>query len=220
MTLAGPSPRARIAALRPAAWYMFNQGITYASGKVSQWNDQTTNKRNLLQGTGSAQPVQQTDGSILCDGSATFLQTATFTLAQPTTIAMLWRQVTWNSGGVCVDGFTAASGQIVQTTGTPQINISAGSSTAANTGMAVNTYCATVQVMSGANSSLQVNRKNATTGNAGTTAMAGLTVGADGNGANFGNAQVKEIIVFPAALTREQIVQVIGYLSNVGGLAL
>lgn len=220
MTISGPSPRARVATLRPAAWYQFGVGITSSASKVSQWSDQTSNVRHLLQATANNKPTLQSDGSILFDGSNFFLQTATFTLVQPSTLYMLWRQVTWNSGGVCCDGFTAASGQIVQTTGTPQINISAGSSTAANTGLAVNTYAATAAVFNGASSSLQVNKKPATTGSAGTTAMAGLTIGADGSGGNPANVQVKEVILFNAAHNLQQQFQVINYLSNIGGLGL
>lgn len=220
MPVVGPSPKVRVVNLRPAAWYQYGKGLTYVAGKVSQWADQTANARHLVQATGSARPVQQTDGSILCDGSATFLQTATFTLIQPSTLYLLARQVTWNSGGVLCDGFTVASGQVVQTTTTPQINISAGSSVAANTGFAVNTYGILTAVFSGTVSTLGVNKLALTTGNAGTTAMAGLTIGADGNGANFGNIQVKEAILFPVAHTPMQQFMVINYLSTIGGLGL
>jgi hypothetical protein len=148
------------------------------------------------------------------------MQTATFTLAQPIMMYLLFRQVTWSSGGVLCDGFTAASGQLVQTTGTPQINISAGSSTAANTGLAVNTYGIGAVFFSGTASSFLINKGAATTGSAGTTAMAGFTLGADGNGANFGNIQVKEVILFSGTHQQTQQYQVINYLSLIGGLGL
>ena len=221
MTIAGPSPKAKVNMLRPSAWYQYQRGLTYSSGKVSQWSDQTANARHLLQATDSARPLQQTDGSILCDGSATFLQTATFTLVQPTTVYALFRQVTFSNGAVLIDGFTVTSGQWLQDTSTPNISMSAGTTAGTNTSFVLNTYCVGVAVFSGANSTL--NRNKAVlpaVANAGTTAMAGLTVGANGSGASFANGQFKEIIVFPVAHTPTQQLQVTNYLSTVGGLGL
>jgi hypothetical protein len=213
------SPRARVASYRPIAWYRFGVGLTSSANKVSQWNDVTSNVNHLAQAVGANQPALQTDGSLLFDGSASFLQ-VTFTLAQPIMVYMLWRQVTWSSGGVCCDGKTAASGQIVQTTGTPQLNISAGSSVAANTGLAVNTYAASTVFFSGTSSTFTINKKTATTGNAGTTAMAGFTLGSDGNGANWANIQVKEVILFNVLHDLTKQYAVVNYLSSIGGLGL
>ena len=221
MTIAGPSPKAKVNMLRPAAWYQYQRGLTYATG-VKQWADQTANARHLIQNTGSAQPVQQSDGSILCDGSATFLQTATFTLIQPTTVYALFRQVTFTNTGVLLDGFTVTSGQFLQDTTTPNISLSSGTTAGTNTSFVLNTYCVGVAVFSGANSTLVRNKAVIpAVANVGTTAMAGLTVGANGGTPSaFGNGQFKEIIVFPVAHTPTQQLQVINYLSMVGGLGL
>lgn len=217
----GISPKARINQFRPVAWYQFGRGITYVSGKVSQWNDATANARHLLQATAGARPVLQTDGSILCDGSATFLQTATFTLAQPTMIYMLFRQVTFTNSDVICDGFTVTSGQFLQDTTTPNISLSAGTTAATNTTFTLNTYCVASAIFNGASSSLARNKEaGSTAANAGTTAMAGFTLGADGSGANFGNIQAKEIILFAGAHGATQQLQIINYLSMVGGLGL
>jgi len=221
MTIAGPSPKARISALRPSAWYQFGRGLTYVAGKVSVWADQTANGRHLLQATASARPVQQTDGSILCDGSATFLQTATFTLAQPTMLYALFRQVTFTNADVLFDGFTVTSGQFLQDTTTPNISLSSGTTAMTNTTFALNTYAVGTALFGGASSIFSRNKEaSVTSATVGTTAMAGLTVGADGSGANFGNVQVKEILLFPVAHTPTQRLQVINYLSVVGGLGL
>jgi hypothetical protein len=221
MTLAGPGPKAKINMLRPAAWYQFNRGLTYVSGKVSVWADQTANARHLLQATGSARPVQQTDGSILCDGSATFLQTATFTLAQPTMVYMLFRQVTFTNASVLCDGFTVTSGQFLQDTTTPNISLSSGTTAVTNTSFTLNTYAVGAALFSAAVSTLTRNKgASPTSATVGTTAMAGFTLGADGGGANFGNIQAKEIIIFPVAHTPTQQLQVINYLSMIGGLGL
>lgn len=221
MTISGPSPKARINAMRPAAWYQYQRGLTYVSGKVSVWADQTANSRHLLQATANNRPVQQTDGSILCDGSATFLQTATFTLAQPTMVYALFQQVTFTDTDVLFDGFTVTSGQFLQDTTTPNISLSAGTTAGTNTTFALNTYSIATALFSGAASFLVRNKAVLpTAANAGTTAMAGFTLGANGSGAAFGNVQVKEVILFPVAHTPTQQMQVINYLSLVGGLGL
>lgn len=219
MTIAGPSPRARVANLRPAAWYRFGVGITSSAGLVSAWADQTSNVRHLLQATGGNQPALQSDGSILFDGTASFMAAA-FTLPQPLTIYLLFRQVTWTGSDVICDGVTSGSAQLLQTGATPAITLNGGSSVASNTGLAVNAYGIATAVFSGAASSLGINKKPLTTGNPGTTTTAGFTLGGDGVGANNGNIQVKEVILFPAAHNPQQQYQVIGYLSNIGGLAL
>jgi hypothetical protein len=224
MTLAGVTPIQRIVALRPAAWYQLGRGTVLAAGSttlVARWNDASGNNRPLLQATGAAQPALQTDGTLLFDGSSDLMQTATFTLAQPTMLYMLFRQVTWTINDVMCDGFTATSGQLIQANTTPEIDISAGSTVCANTGLAVNTYGIFVATFSGANSTSQVNKKAPiAVANAGTTSMAGFTLGSDSSGANNSNIQVKEVLLFGAAHNQTQQYQVINYLSLIGGLGL
>lgn len=221
MTISGPSPKARITAMRPAAWYQWQRGLTYVAGKVSVWADQTANARHLLQATAGARPVQQTDGSILCDGTAAFLQTATFTLAQPTMVYMLFKAITFTNSDVLCDGFTVTSGQFLQDTTTPNISLSAGTTALTNTTFALNAYSVGSALFNGASSTFSRNKEaSAAAANVGTTAMAGFTLGADGSGLNLGNVQVKEVIIFPVAHTPTQQLQVINYLSMVGGLGL
>jgi hypothetical protein len=99
--------------------------------------------------------------------------------------------------------------------------MSAGTTAGTNTSFVLNTYAVGVAVFNGASSTLVRNKAVLpTAANAGTTAMAGLTVGANGSGAAFGNGQFKEIIVFPVAHTPTQQLQVINYLSLIGGLGL
>lgn len=224
MTIAGVTPKQRIIAMRPAAWYQFGRGTVLASGStslVAQWSDASGNARHLLQATGAAQPSLQTDGTLLFDGSSDFMQTATFTLAQPIMLYMLFRQVTWTSGDILCDGFTVTSGQFLQTNSTPELDISAGTTVCANTGLAVNAYGIAMAFFSGANSFDQINKKvPIAVANAGTTAMAGFTLGADANGANNANIQVKEVLIFSATHQQTQQLQVINYLSLIGGLGL
>lgn len=221
MTLAGPSPVVRVRSMRPIAWYQFNRGVTSSGGAVSRWQDQGTGAHDLIQATGSAQPALQTDGSLLFDGTSDFLQTATFTLAQPTMIYMLFKAVTFTDTDVICDGFTVTSGQLLQDTTTPNISLSAGTTAVTNTGFTLNTYSIATALFSGANSTLARNKgASPAAANAGTTAMAGFTLGANGSGSAFANIQVKEVILFAATHQQTQQLQVINYLSMVGGLGL
>lgn len=219
MTVAGVTQVQRMIALRPLAWHRFNNLLTVVSGAVSSWGDFSGNKRPLLQATASLRPLVQTDGSLLFDGSNDYMA-ATFTENQPTTLYLLCRQVTWTSGDYISDGVTANSGAIIQTTGSPQLNLHAGSSVAGNSGLAVNTYGILTAIFNGASSSLRVNKLAPTTGDPGSGNMGGITLGADGAGANNGNIQVKEQIMFTSSHDLNTQGQVIAYLSSVGGLGL
>jgi hypothetical protein len=157
------------------------------------------------------------------DGSNDFLKAPPFALSQPTTVYFVGEQVTWTSGRYLLDGGAAAnSGALVQTTATPQLNLHAGTSAAGNTGAAVSTRVVIAAVFDGASSSLRVNLGTATTGNAGTTAANGLTVGANGaaTAANFGNMAVSEIVEYAAAHDTATQDRVIRALARQGSIAV
>jgi hypothetical protein len=209
-----------ILALSPVAWFRSGMGIATATG-VSQWDDQSGNARHLKQATGAAQPALQGDGSILFNGTGHFLKCDAFTLNQPETIYFLGRQVTWTLSDRIFDGETAGTGALLQVTSTPTLGINAGAAVNGNTNLAVNTYGVVAAVFNGGNSVLQVNRTAPLTGNAGAGNMGGFTLGASGGGGSlFGNIQVKEIIIFPTAHDSNTRLNVIRYLSDVGGLAV
>lgn len=135
-------------------------------------------------------------------------QTAKYAQAQPLTTYVFGEQVSWTSGDVLIDGTTANSGAIVQTTSTPQLNLNAGTSAAANTGFAVKTFGMLVAVFNGAASLLGVNRTAPTTGNAGAGAPNGLTSMADGGMANNANMFEGEILQYSGAhdqATRDRV---------------
>lgn len=211
-----------IRALSPVAWYRLGVGITIATG-VSQWDDQSGNGRHLVQATGTKQPALQADGSILFDGAADFLKTSAFTLNQPNTVYVLGRQVTWALNDFIFAGnsVAAADARIFQSAVTPAINGTAGLAMTANSDLAVNTYGVLAVSFNGASSLIQVNNNAAVTSNAGTNPLAGFTLGSNADGtAGWGNIQVKEVILFPAAHDAATRARVIGYLAAVGGLSI
>lgn len=82
------------------AWFRKNVGITSAANAVSNWANQAASgaARDYVQATGAAQPTLQGDGTILFDGTSDYLQTAAFTLGQPYTRYIRFKQITWTSG--------------------------------------------------------------------------------------------------------------------------
>lgn len=160
--------------------------------------------RDLVQMTVSKQPVLTIGAKnfLTFDGTNDYMKAAPFPLVQPETVYFVGSQVTWTGGDYIFDGASAANTLgLVQTTTTPQLNINAGSSVAANTDLAVNTRGVVSAVYSGANSLLRVNRNVATTGNAGTASPNGFTLGANGasTAANFGNITFSEANLYNTA---------------------
>lgn len=209
----GPSG---ILALSPAAWYRLNRGITVVTG-VSQWDDHSGNARHLTQATGSLQPVQQADGSLLFDG-ADDLMRVTFTLNQPETTYCLFKQVTWTLNDRIYDGNAANGMALAQNPATPQLITFAGA-TGINVSPAVGSLCVVAAVFNGAASLVQLNQGVPVAGTVGANNAAGITLGAQPSG-NYGNVQIYEFIVFPSAHDSATIRKVVAYLGAVGGLAL
>ena len=204
-----------------AAWFRFGLGITSSAGAVSQWNDASGNTRHLKQTTATNQPALQSDGSILFDGVDNYLATDAFTFDQPETICILGRQVTWTNGLTIADGNLTNTAAIFQNIATPRINLSSPTTAADNLNFTVNTYAALVAIFNGASSVLQINNTTAATGNPGASNAGGFTLGGAGIPVSaFSNIQVKEVILYAAALDATQRARVINYFSAIGNLGL
>ncbi len=196
------------------AWYRFNTGITETGLGVSQWDDQTGLGHHLLQATDANRPAKQGDGSILFDGITQYLKTSSFTLNQPETIYILFKQITWATK-TFIDGNAVNSGRLVQQGVTPNIQLFAGSNVGQNSNLAVGVYGAVAGVINGASSVLQVGNTTPTTGNAGAANMGGLTLGALASGITPANMQVKEVLICSSAHDAETRAKYIAYLNTI-----
>jgi hypothetical protein len=202
----------------PVAWYRKGQGITVTGSGVSQWSDASGNGRHLLQATDAQRPALQTDRTILFDGVAHNLKSAVFTLNQPTTYYLLFKQVTWTSSDYIVDGDLINTGVLAQTNGgvSPGLQLYAGSGVGSNTDLALDTYGVAACVFNGASSVLQINNGTPLTGDAGAGNMGGVSLGKAGTGAGaHANVRVKELIVFSQAHNAAQRALVIAYLLTI-----
>lgn len=191
------------------AWFDYLQMITKdGSDFVSVWGDASTNSNDLLQPTGTNQPLWSSDG-VLFDGVDNFMDTLSFTLNQPEFIYAVLKQVTWSADGRIFDGDTIDSGVLYQNPGTPQLTLYAGSNAAINGNLALDTFGVIRVLINGASSSVQINETTKTTGDAGSRDMGGFILGSKSGGAlNHGNIQVKELIIRKIADTapNEQII--------------
>jgi hypothetical protein len=135
-------------------------------------------------------------GEAYYDGSNDYDKTPPFPLAQPVSVYFGGSQVSWTSTDYVLDGGGTNGGAIIQTTATPQLNINAGSSVGANTGLAVGAVGVLRAIFNGAASALGVNIGAGVTGNAGAGNMNGVTIGARGAGdANYGNITESIMII-------------------------
>jgi len=195
------------------AWFRKNTGIVGA-GFCSQWTDQSGLNHHLLQATGANQPSIPGDGTLLFDGVIQFMKCAGFTLIQPETVYLRFKQVTWTSNDFVFDGDSTATGALAQRGSTPGLEIVAANSVANNTGVAVNTYASVACVFNGASSLIQVNNNAPTTGDIGAGNMGGFTLGAIGANILFANIQVAEVIIYNVAHNQATRDAIIAYLNT------
>lgn len=195
------------------AHWKLNTGLTQAGGYASAWADQI-NSYSLAQATGSAQPAVQGDGSLLFDGSDDWMK-ATFTLAQPCTVFLLVKMVTWAQDYFICDGASTNTGVIYEGGSTPQIKLFNSGFGSNCTDLAVNTWGVVCAVWDGASSLLQVDANATVAGSSGTTAMDGFTLSARADGAGGSNTQVKEVLIYNAALDATARGNVRTYLATV-----
>ncbi len=198
-------------------WTRYNQGITETGSGVSQWDDQSGNGNHLKQATGTNQPTMQADGSILFDGVDNYLVADAFTLVQPETIYLLFKQVTWTGNDYIFDGNSAEGGVLRQQPAgaSPQLAIYAGTALATNSDLTLDTYGVAAVVFNGASSVLQVDNGTPLEGAAGAANMGGFTLGRRATAANFSNIQVKEALIYSVAHDAATRAQVITYLQGI-----
>lgn len=178
-------------------WYASDSHVVKdANNFVYKWEDNNGVAANdLIQATGTSQPLWSATG-VLFDGIDNQIKTAAIAaLDQPEFIYIVVKQVTWTNADYIFDGGSLNVGRLQQTGSTPQLKIYAGTDSAANSNLAVNTWGIVRVLFNGANSKLQVNNTAAITGDFGASNMGGFSLGARGTVGNYGNIEVKEVIL-------------------------
>jgi hypothetical protein len=207
-----------------AMWLDAAVGVTIdGSSLVSQWNDQSGNARNVTQGTGSRQPLKVASAlnglpAIRFDGVDDFMS-ASFTLAQPVTVFILYKSVTIgaaSSHDVVFDGNTNAAMTLFSQS-TPTVLMYAGASgPTIGRRIADGVYARVTCTFNGAFSVLRVNGTIEAAGNVGAGTPGGVFLGAGlqsaGVGTRWANVEIAEFLVFARRLTDGEIAQVEAYL--------
>lgn len=151
--------------------------------------------KNLLQGSGTNQPLWVSPGTIRFDGTDNFLKALAFTWNQPTFVYILFKQITWTSLDTVFDGNNTSLNRLYQYLATPNLAIRASTVLSGDPDLELNTWGIIRTLTNGVNSKIQLNNNTAVTGDAGTAVAAGFTLGARGaaDGA-YSNIEVKYIV--------------------------
>jgi len=186
------------------AWFDYLERITKdGSNLVSVWGDKSVdsagdlNAHNLLQATGTNQPIVNANG-VLFPGVDEFMKCASFTLAQPEQIYIVLNQKSFTNQDRICDGNTDNSGTVYQSnTELEAISTYAlgGGTLPLNENNVLNTYQILRILFNGASSKSIINETATIIGNPGSADMSGFTLGANGLSGEFGNIEVKEIII-------------------------
>lgn len=198
------------------AWYLSDDltTITKDGGDlVSRWNDKLGSGHDLIQASGTNQPLWVVDDGVLFDGIDNYMKTANFTLIQPEQIYIVFKQITWTSNRYVFDGNVAASGAFRQSPLTPQVQITAGTSLG-TISPALNTFVIVRVLFNSLNSELILNNNTPIAGSAGTKNMGGFTLGSHSGVFNFSNMQVKEIILRKIADSAQDEQDIYDYLAS------
>lgn len=183
-----------------AAWYRYRIALTNINGGCSVWADQSGNMNHLLQASASLRPTIRSDGSVLFDGVAQYMQ-ATFTLPQPLTVYLSFQQLSWTTGDILFDGVTA-NVRVGQATSSPGLAANAGSALTTDNTIGLNKPAVLCFVANSTSSVYQAAGGAAsvtTTGDAGTNAAGGITLGAAAAPSNYANIAVYEMAVYSVA---------------------
>ena len=197
-------------------WVDASQNVTKnGANKVSIWGDKSGEGNDLLQTTGSSQPLWSANG-ILFDGVNDFMKALPFTLVQPEMVYIVFKQITWKLHEFIFDGDTALVLNQYPTSSALQMY---GGAALTNTNLPLNTFGIVRLLYDGVNSKFIINDTTPVTGDAGTSTSGGFTLGTRNSAANlFSNIEVKEIIIRKVADAATDEALIYQYLSNKYGI--
>lgn len=192
----------------PHMWFKADAITGKNDGEVlPQWDDESGNGWDMVQATVNKQPTYQTNELnslpiVRFDGVDDRMAVDGVTgLSQPSTIFIVFKQVTWTSTRFIFDGRTAGSMQFYQFPDSPKLRMYAGAAdpNIDNSAVALNTWAyATIRV-NGASSFVRVNGGNQTSGSIGSNTGNGFTIASTGADNLHGHIEVAEIMIYDGA---------------------
>ncbi len=196
------------------AWYTLYTQTKDAKNKVTSWTDSTGNGNHLLQADTSKSPTASATG-LLFDGVDDLMNATAFTLVQPEFIYVVFRNVTWFNFDNIFDGNLAATGRLLQGSGSsPDIRADVANVSPVNANLAPNTFGIVRVLFNGVNSILQVNETAADIWDCGAGNMGGFRIAASITPGQWSNIEIKEIIIRKAADGDADQMLIVNYLNT------
>lgn len=199
-------------------WYIAAaENLTYNPGDstISAWDDESASNNDLAQSGEALQPIWS-DPVVYFAG--TDLMQKAFTLAQPEYIYIVFSYASWDAGEGIIDGQTLNTAFLRSEINVDdnEIRVYAGSGYSSQIDIFAQDAFGLVRIfLNGASSYLKVNDGTvSTSGNWGSAAMDGFTVGARANGSSPSNISVKEIIIRKAVDSAEDETLIVNYLNS------
>lgn len=208
------------------AWYdhLATATITLNGSNVSRWNDKLGSGHDLIQATANEQPAYSSSLGVIFDGEGggvggDSLKTAAFTYNQPCMIYMVARNRAYENDHGIADGNT--NGYKLGQTAPNVVYTYAGTTPAIEVaGLNTTDYYIIRALYSGAASKLIINNGVPGTGNIGTAAWAGITLGARGAKGDPAQVTIKEAIFRKVADNATTEAAIFNYLANKHGFFL
>jgi hypothetical protein len=163
-----------------------------ANNKVTSWTDTSGSGHHLLQADTSKSPTWSADG-VSSDAVNDVMQ-ASFTLAQPVTVYIIFRANTWTNNKKIFDAYTDSK-MMFYMYSTATLRIYSTTALSISTTISTGTFYLVTAVFDSAASAGSINAGAPVTGNAGRGTPAGFTLFNEGSGSYFSAATVKEIII-------------------------
>lgn len=200
------------------AWYDASDASTITINEygVAVWADKSGQGNDLHFHPISPSSVPQySNGEVVFDGGDDFLLTDVYSLDFPITVYLLVNMDSYSSGDALMDGTTVYNGSLQQAGASPTIRLYSGGNVITTTDLPLDTYgiITILWIASPDNSSLQINRETAVTGNVGTnTAPDGTVLGAFADGSAPSNIKVKQLIIRVGSDSQETQDAIYNYL--------
>ena len=206
-------------------WFRSDKGVLDAVGApadpddpVDTWQDQSVNAKHLTQTTDANRPLLKSNvinghPTIRFDGSNDRMTTSSFTEIQPHHTIYVLKIITLVNSDYLYDGLPSTDKGAAFMDGSGNVSLSSGSIACARL-YGNSSFVIGSAFFSGASSSHSVNNGTAATGNAGTGAPGGLTLGSARGGIAPGNIDVAEFMGYNAQITGTNLTNLMNYLSE------
>lgn len=229
----GPPPFSPIS-LSPIVWLDASQLPVVSDGTaLATFTDESGNSNSPTQATSADRPLYKTAGAngkpyVLFDGVDQYMVKA-FTLTQPTTIYIVAKYVSLASGATLIDGANLNSARIFDANGEGELTLYAG--TSGPTVTVDTNWHAFKAVFNGTTSNWILDggpnapprvgdAEKISTGDAGTAAAGGLTLGVYAGLSAYGNVAIAELVEISALTSGANDTAMFGYFHTKYGTVI